>query len=430
MSKIIKLILINILFCIFGINSPVFSSDLKNLIFPEINSRNKLIASKNNLQTVITKGYGSTFEEASQNALKNALTTVVGTFIDAETRLEEKTTIINGIISESNNLNENINNYSQGSIKFFEILKTEDKNGIFVVEAKVEVLKKEFSRFIKKFAFAESKFPGAEISTVIETNLNNKKSKAELISKKIIQPLTEGTVYDMKIGDWKFINDWRNFCAENFYYQSLMRGCGNFLNNNVILANVEISINKNFLKNLENIFEKTKSSTFDLNNSGGFYAMTGGLGRNNDLQVAINNPTNTKIYLFKDIKNELNIKKGYPEANSHPLFFNNSLKLKRSKVGVLRYGSPSITLLNSDKKEIFRYSCNAYECPYSQNIKFLPISNGVIPKFSLFGCAEIGNECISTVIPNAKYLIMLNFPTELLKTIKDIKVEYKKETNY
>ena len=429
MRSLIKLVSTNFLFCIFSIYSPIFSYELKSLIFPEINFKNELIASNNNVKTVITKGFGSTVDEASQNALKNALTTVVGTFIDAETRLEERTTIVDGIISESNNLQENINNYSQGSIKFFEILKTEEKNGIFIVEAKVEVLKKEFSRFIKKFAFAESNFPGAEISSVIETNLNNKKSKAILISNKIIKPLTDGTVYDMKIGNWQFINDWSNFCAGNFYYQNLLRGCGKFLNNNVILATVEISINQNFLKNVETILEKTKSSAFDLNNSGGFYAMTGWLGKKNDLQIAINNPTSTKIYLFKDIKNELSIEKGYPETKSHPLFFTNSHQLKRSKIGVLKYGSPSISLINSNKKEIFRYSCNVYECPYSENIKFLPISNGVIPQFSLFGCSDIGNGCVSTVIPKAKYLIMLNFPTELLKTIKDIKVEYKKQYN-
>ena len=44
----------------------------------------------------------------------------------------------------------------------------------------------------------------------------------KIISNKIIKPLTEGTVYDINIGDWKFINDWRNFCAESFYYQNLM----------------------------------------------------------------------------------------------------------------------------------------------------------------------------------------------------------------
>ena len=430
MRIFIKLLSINILFFIFGFYSEVYSSGLKRLISPKINLRNRLIASNKNVKTVVTKGFGSTLDEASQNALKNALTSVVGTFIDAETRLEERTAIVNGIFSESSNIKENINNYSQGSIRYFEILKTEERNGFFIVEAKVEVLKKEFSRFIKKFAFAESSFPGAEISSVIETNLNNKQSKAELISNKILQPLTEGTVYDIKMGDWKFINDWKNFCFESFYYQNLIPGCGNFKNNNVILATVEISINKNFLKNAENIFEKTKSSTFYLNNNGGFHATAGSLGKNNDLRIAINKPTNSMIYLFKDIKNELPIYKRYPEANSHPLFFTNSLTLKRSKVGVLRYGSPSISLLNSNKKEIFRYTCNVYECPYSENIKFLPISNGVIPQFSLFGCAEIGNGCVSTIIPNAKYLIMLNFSTELLKTIKDIKVEYKKQTNY
>ena len=429
MKIFIKFVSINTLFCLLGMCIPINSAELKGLNFPESNSKNRLISSNSNVKTVITKGFGSTFDEASKNALKNALTTVVGTFIDSETRLEERTTIVNGILSESEDIKENINNYSQGSIKYFEILKTEERNGIFVVEAKVEVLKKEFSRFIKKFAYAESKFPGAEISTVIETNLNNKKSKAKLISSKIIQPLTEGTVYDIKMGDWKFINDWRNFCAESFYYQSLLGGCGNFQNNNVILATVEISINKNFLKNVENIFEKTKSGTFFLNN-GGFHATAGLLAKNNDLRIAINNSTNTKIYLFKDLKNELPTYREYRDANSHPLFFSNSLQLKRSKVGVLRYGSPTITLLDSNKTELFKYSCNAYECPFSENIKFLPISNGIIPQFSLFGCSDIGNGCISTVIPNAKYLIMLNFSSESLRAIKDIKLEYQKQNKY
>ena len=382
----------------------------------------------NNVKTVITKGFGSTFDEASQNALKNALTTVVGAFIDSETRLEEKSTIVNGILNESEKIQESINNYSQGSIKYFEILNTEERNGLFIVEAKVEVLQKEFSKFIKKFAFAESSFPGAEISTVIETNLNNKKSKAELISNKIIKPLTEGTVYDINIGDWKFINDWRNFCAENFYYQNLLGGCINFENNNVILATVEISVNKNFLENAENIFEKTKSSTFNLYNNGGFHAISA-LGKNNDLPIAINNQTSSKIYVFKDIKNKIGINKSY-SADSHPIFFVDSRQLKRYEIGVLRYGAPTISLLNANKKILFKYSCNVYECPYSQNVKFIPISSVIVPQFSLFGCGDIGGGCVPTLIPKAKYLVMLNFPTESLKKIKDIKVEYQKPTNY
>ena len=423
MRTFIKFISINSLFFILGINSPIYSSELKSIILTKINLNNSLIASNSNVKTVITKGFGETIDKASQNALKNALQQVVGSFIDSETLVSKKKEISNGIVEISKTIKKDTQDYSQGSIKYFEILKTEERNGIFIVEAKVEVLEGEFSKFIKKFAFAESSFPGAEISAVIETNLNNKKSKAKLITNKIIKPLTDGSVYDIKIGNWKFINDWGNFCAENFYYQNLLSGCRSFQNNNVILATVDISINKNFLQNAEGIFEKTKSNIFYLNNNGGFHATTG-LEKRNDLKIAINKKNNPKIYLFKDIRNELFEYKGYPETNSHPLFFNNSRQLKRYKVGVDRYGAPTISLLNSSKQEIFRYSCNVYECPNSENIKFFPISNTVIPQFSLFGCADIGNGCLNTVIPNAKYLIMLNFSTDELKTIKDIKVEY------
>lgn len=428
MKSFLKFISFYTLLFISGIYLPIYSAESKSFIFDDINFKNSLVASKNNVKTVITKGFGSTVDEASQNALKNALKQVVGSFIDSETLFSKEKEINNGIIELSKKtVKRDTQDYSQGSIKYFEILKTEERNGIFIVEAKVEVLEGEFSRFIKKFAFAESSFPGAEISTLIETNLNNKQSKAELISNKIIKPLTEGTVYDMKIGDWQYINNWSNFCAGSFYYQNILNGCGNFQNNNVIIATVEISINQNYLKNAENIIEKTKSSTFSLNN-GGFHAVSV-LGKGNDLPISINSQTGSKIYLFKDIKNKIGINKGY-STNSHPLFFDDSRQLKRYKIGASIYGAPTISLLNINKKEIFKYSCDVYECPYSQNVKFIPISKGVIPQFSLFGCSDLGSGCVPTVIPNAKYLVMLNFSTEFLKTIKDIKVEYQKQTYY
>ena len=427
MRALLKFVSINTLLCMFSLSAPIYSSELKNLNIPKNYLSDKLIASNTNVKTVITKGFGSNVDEASQNALKNALIQVVGSFIDSETLFTKEKEINNGIVELSKTIKRDTQDYSRGSVKYFEILKIEERDGIFIVEAKVEVIEEEFTKFIKKFAFAESSFPGAELSTVIETNLNNKKSKAELIANKIIQPLTEGTVYDMKIGDWQFINDWSSFCYQNFYYQNLLGGCGTFENNNVILATVEVSINENFLKNAESIFEKTKSSIFSLDNSG-FHAISA-LGKNNDLPIAINNKTSSKIYVIKDIKNKIGINKAY-SANSHPLFFEDSRQLKRYKIGVLRYGAPTISLLNSNKKLLFKYSCNVYECPYSQNVKFIPISNVVIPQFSLFGCGDIGSGCVPTVIPKAKYLVMLNFSTESLKKIKDIKVEYQKPTNY
>ena len=107
------------------------------------------------------------------------------------------------------------------------------------------------------------------------------------------------------------------FCAK-ILLSNLLGGCINFENNNVILATVEISVNKNFLENAENIFEQTKSSTFNLYNNGGFHAISA-LGKNNDLPIAINNQIVVR-FMFSDIKNKIGINKSY-SANSPRYFF-------------------------------------------------------------------------------------------------------------
>ena len=75
-----------------------------------------------------------TVDEASQNALKNALKQVVGSFIDSETLISKKTEINNGIVQLSKTIKKDTQDYSQGSIKYFEILKTEQRNGIVIIE--------------------------------------------------------------------------------------------------------------------------------------------------------------------------------------------------------------------------------------------------------------------------------------------------------
>ena len=103
MRALLKFVSINTLLCIFSLNVPIYSSELKNLIFPKNNLSDKLIASNTNVKTVITKGFGSTFDEASQNALKNALIKVVGSFIDSETLFTKEKEINNGIVELSKN---------------------------------------------------------------------------------------------------------------------------------------------------------------------------------------------------------------------------------------------------------------------------------------------------------------------------------------
>ena len=60
MRALLKLVSINTLLCIFGLNAPIYSSELKNFIFPNNNLNDNLIASNSNVKTVITKGFGAT----------------------------------------------------------------------------------------------------------------------------------------------------------------------------------------------------------------------------------------------------------------------------------------------------------------------------------------------------------------------------------
>ena len=85
------------------------------------------------IQTVIAIGIGTSPQGAAQNAAENALTQVVGSFIDAETILTKKTEIRDGVVAKSKELSKKISDYSQGSIKSFEILNTSQNIDVLVI---------------------------------------------------------------------------------------------------------------------------------------------------------------------------------------------------------------------------------------------------------------------------------------------------------
>ena len=53
------------------------------------------------IKTVTANGFGTTLESAAQNAAENALTQVVGSFIDAETQIKKQKEIRDGVISKT-----------------------------------------------------------------------------------------------------------------------------------------------------------------------------------------------------------------------------------------------------------------------------------------------------------------------------------------
>ena len=107
------------------------------------------------ISTVVSEGVGVDPQSAAQNAAENALKNVVGSFMDTNTLLEKRTVIDNGIQSQSKNISKDIKEYSQGSIKSFEIIDTKQESGLIRMSAKVGIRKENFSAYIKKLAEGE-----------------------------------------------------------------------------------------------------------------------------------------------------------------------------------------------------------------------------------------------------------------------------------
>ena len=163
-SNILKLIL----FCITFFNPGLEATNnfyKDNGIIRNKNILKNYLAnnSEEKIESVTASGFGTTLEKASQNAATNALTQVVGSFIDAETILKEQTNINNGIIEQTSIIKEDIKDYSQGSIKYFEVLNVEENGSLFKVIARVDVKIEDFRAYIKKLASGSAKIKKNEV---------------------------------------------------------------------------------------------------------------------------------------------------------------------------------------------------------------------------------------------------------------------------
>ena len=154
------------------------------------------------IQSVIADGLGVDFQAAQQNAAQNALTIVVGSFIDATSLIEQRTEIRTGIrdIAEKHivNIKEDIKEYSQGTIQKIEILEVGTEGGLTRVTAKVAVRIDDFRAYIKKIAKGEvavdqGLFAQAQVETKQRLN------KAQLVLDNFLIPLSEGTVIDFRL---------------------------------------------------------------------------------------------------------------------------------------------------------------------------------------------------------------------------------------
>lgn len=145
------------------------------------------------LKTIEAEGIGSDPATAVQDAARNALTNVVGSFIDATKLSEKRNKIEDGIKSQTTQIRTDIKDYSQGSIQSFEILKSFKENGLTHVVARVTVRMEDFKAYVKKLAEGESTVNGSGLFAQIITDLKQRASKRDILADALL-PVMKGEV--------------------------------------------------------------------------------------------------------------------------------------------------------------------------------------------------------------------------------------------
>jgi TonB family protein len=151
------------------------------------------------IKTVISEGVGTDPQSAAQNAAENALKNVVGSFMDTNTLLEKRTIINDGIQSQAKNISKDIKEYSQGSIKSFEIIDTKNEGGLFKLTAKVAIRNENFSVYIKKIAQGETKIDGTGMFAQVATKTSQESNLINILTENVIEPIFKGEVQRFEI---------------------------------------------------------------------------------------------------------------------------------------------------------------------------------------------------------------------------------------
>ena len=158
-----------------------------------VSSQTKSIA------TVIADGLGGTIDSAVQNAAQNALTQVVGSFVNTETQVAKHSEITDGIRRQTRNISNKNREYSQGSIKSFEVLDSRQDGAIFHVTAKVAVQVEVLHEELKQ-ALAGTTSVSKGLFAQAATEQSQQTNADSIFIDHIVMPLTSGAGLTLQVG--------------------------------------------------------------------------------------------------------------------------------------------------------------------------------------------------------------------------------------
>ena len=389
-------------------------------------------AEEKKIETIISNGIGISIQDAAQNAAENALTQAVGSFIDATTLVEKRTEIADGVISRSKSINKDIKEYSQGSIKYFEILEANQTNGIYKVAARVDVRIEDFRAYIKELATGTQVINDG-LFAQMKTTQDNIEDRMSLIVDKIYLPIMRGEVHNIEIQSPMPYSEFKKVCVSHFPSENYCRIRHDWNPSEVIAFQFSISLKDEFVDNMFNIFENISNSkqtlTLDENRKVENYFYNHGskdtffiINPNNNFSAnlyEINNyTTDIKFYIQNNLAEQYRKSKNWvpDDISDESRSFNSSSKCPFS-------ANLNFVILNQDEEPIFNKvtpTCYAID-PVNSRGGYGTIDPIKIPGYSS-PLSLFNGDRLKYIILKRNYFLLIKPSPDVLQNAKSVKM--------
>ena len=221
------------------------------------------VSKDTDVRNVTVVGRGESFDKAAQNAAKNALTEVVGTFLDSKTLVNKKTVIDDGLVERTKEIRVDISEYSQGSIQSLKIIDAYQENNLAIVIAKVRVRIDDFRRYVEKLSSGRTDV-SAGLFAAMTSQLDNQLNGYNILMQDVFKPLAQGKNYIIKMGEPQSLTGFYGtaYCTKNNYpvCDEKWGGFSSFDSQTSVIIPVHIRLNPEFRANmlgyLDNIASK------------------------------------------------------------------------------------------------------------------------------------------------------------------------------
>jgi len=199
--------------------NPLIAEEIKTTNNSEYIIKEDIFNKSNKKVKVKSKGIGKSLKEAKEDAAINAISKVVGTFFDSNSKIKLKKTSHGKRTNKLKEISKEYFTYNRGNIYNFEIIKIENKDNIYYVEALVDVINENIQDYIEEFTAGES-IVDLEVLTIKGSRDKNKKQ---------INTLLANLLERKNDLDYQYISHGKGQLLENFSFLSY---CENSLNHN------------------------------------------------------------------------------------------------------------------------------------------------------------------------------------------------------